>query len=52
MKQPVLNNSELSQICRELAILLHAGISLGDGLSLLSREETGHTAQLLSALQA
>jgi type IV pilus assembly protein PilC len=50
MKQSALNNSELSQICQELAILLHAGISLGDGLSLLSREEKGHTARLLSAL--
>ena len=31
MKQKLLSDIEISQICQELAILLHAGVMLGDG---------------------
>lgn len=50
MKQHTLTNSEIAQICQELAILLHAGVAPGDGLSLLALEETGEMAQLLAAI--
>ena len=43
-----LTNTEIAQICQELAILLHAGVMLGDGLSLLAQEETGKMAKLLT----
>ena len=36
MKELELSNLEIADICRELALLLHAGISLGDGLALLA----------------
>ena len=39
MKQTLLSNIEISQICQELAVLLHAGVMLGDGLALLAQEE-------------
>lgn len=39
MKESVLSNSELSQICRSLSLLLHAGIGMSDGLLLLEEEE-------------
>ena len=38
MKQLELSNIELSDLCRELGLLLHAGVSLADGLYLLSDE--------------
>ena len=36
MKTHSLSNDELSGLCRALSLLLHAGIPLGDGLSLLA----------------
>ena len=50
MKRVTLSNLEISQICQEMAILLHAGVMLGDGLSLLAQEETGKTKELLEAI--
>lgn len=35
-----LSNLQTAGICRELALLLHAGVSVGDGLSLLAQEES------------
>lgn len=40
MKQQILRDMEISALCRELAMLLHAGVGVGDGLSLLAEEET------------
>ena len=50
MEQKHLSNFEISQICRELAVLLHAGVMLGDGLALLAQEETGGIAQVLTQI--
>ena len=50
MKQTVLSNMEISQICQELAVLLHAGVMLGDGLALLAQEESGRTGELLAEI--
>lgn len=36
-----LSNTALGTLCRELSLLLHAGVSAGDGLALLSQEDTG-----------
>ena len=41
---------ELSRLCRSLALLLHAGISLSEGANLLSREKQEPNGELLSAL--
>lgn len=38
MKQRILSHAEITGQCRGLALLLHAGVSLGDGLFLLARE--------------
>ena len=50
MKRYELSKIEIAQICQELAILLHAGVMLGDGLALLAQEEGGKTGELLSEL--
>ena len=50
MKQKMLSNMEISRICQELAVLIHAGVVLGDGLALLAQEEGGKTGELLAQL--
>lgn len=42
MKKTTLTDGELSQLCREMTLLLHAGVLLGDGLSLLAQEAGSH----------
>lgn len=42
-----LAHSEIAQLCRNLALLLHAGISLADGIFLICQEQTGPVAELL-----
>lgn len=39
MKTMELTNLEIADLCRELALLLHAGVRLDDGLFLLAEEE-------------
>lgn len=39
MRSPQLSNLEIAGICRELALLLHSGISAADGLYLMVEEE-------------
>ena len=39
MKLLELSNLEIADLCRELALLLHAGVRLDDGLYLLAEEE-------------
>ena len=34
-----ISNEETASLCLELSLLLHAGVSLGDALTLLSEEE-------------
>ena len=42
-----LAHGEIAQLCRGLALLLHAGISLADGIFLLYEEQTGPVKTLL-----
>lgn len=39
MNQLKLSNLEIADLCRELSLLLHAGVGMGDGLALLTDEE-------------
>ena len=39
MKELELTDLQTADLCRELALLIHAGIGLGDGLALLAEEE-------------
>ena len=51
MKHLELSNLEISDLCRELYLLLHAGVSTADGLHLLAEEETDRNyRQLLTGL--
>ncbi|MBE6036618.1 MAG: type II secretion system F family protein [Clostridiales bacterium] len=53
MKQTLFSNREISDFCRSLALLLHAGISTGDGLTLLAEEEpSGPQKEFLNSLAA
>ncbi len=45
-----LSHQDCSRICRGLSLLLHAGISLSDGIFLLAQEEEKETATLLTEL--
>ena len=38
MKKNGISNGELSTLCLELSMLLHAGVGTGDALSLLAEE--------------
>lgn len=40
-KRKLLGNTEISYLCMELSLLVHAGVGVADGLALLA-EETGH----------
>ena len=39
MSSVKLSNLEISDLCRELALLIHAGVGVSDGLYLLAEEE-------------
>ena len=43
MKKPELTNSEYSDLFNKLALLLDSGVSLADGLLILSDEEKNKT---------
>ena len=45
-----LDHEQTAQLCENLALLLHSGISPADGMFLLAREETGETADLWEAM--
>lgn len=45
-----LTHSDAAQLFRGLGALLHAGLSLADGVYLLSREESGEKKELLDSL--
>lgn len=47
-----LTHSETAYFCRQLALLLHGGIGIGDGLLLLAEEETGQLSGLTEKLGA
>lgn len=48
MKKVELSAQALSEFCRELAVLLHAGVYVSDALSLLSQEENAPNKKLLT----
>ena len=47
MKHTELSNLQIADLCRELSLLLHAGVGIGDGLTLLSEEETDKELKIL-----
>lgn len=47
MKSPELSNLEIAYLCRELALLLHAGISEANGLYLMAEESRDKQMQEL-----
>lgn len=47
MNRKLLSYLEIVSLCRGLALLLHAGIGVGDGLFLLAEEEEGPLRDLL-----
>ena len=50
MKQVVWNDQAISDLCRGLALQLHAGVGLGDGLFLLAEESHGAEKELLLSM--
>ena len=40
MKNPLFTNTEIADLCQQLALLLRAGVRISDGLYLLAEEET------------
>jgi type IV pilus assembly protein PilC len=49
MKQEKLTNEQISSLCLELSLLLHAGVGVGDGLALLA-EENDEEKELLDGM--
>ena len=45
-----LTHSQIAQLCRSLALLLHAGVSLADGIFLIGQEQTGAIAERLQTM--
>lgn len=52
MEQHRLSNGEISSLCLELSLLLHAGVGIGDGLALMADEEDSSSHELLTQLAA
>ena len=53
MKPLELTNLEMADLCRQIALLMHSGVSAGDGLNLLAEgEENAQLKQLLSQMTA
>ena len=50
MNRKPLSNADISYICRSLALLLHGGLTLADGICLLGQEDTVHR-ELLGFLE-
>jgi len=51
MKRKQLSQNRIAGICRGFALLLHAGMGLGDSAQLLRHEETGDLRELLAELE-
>lgn len=51
-KNMILTNLETSLFCRGLALQLHAGISLADGIYLLAQDETGRKQECFQQMAA
>ena len=52
MKNDKLSNEQISGLCMELSLLLHAGVRAGDGLALLAEESRGDDRAWLEAFSA
>ena len=52
MKNTRLTKLEIASLCRELALLLHAGVGAGDGLALMAEEEPNEGLRALLARMA
>lgn len=50
MKKRTLHAMEIASLCQELALLLHAGVSVGDGLTLLAEESPEPLGPMLGAM--
>lgn len=50
MNRSPLTNQEISDLCRGLALMLHAGIPLADGAHLMAQEEPEQNRELLTRL--
>ena len=50
MSKNNLSHEELSDLCLELSMLLHAGVGSGDALSLLAEESDSAYRSMLSAM--
>lgn len=50
VKANLLKDRELGDLCRSLAVLLHAGVSTADSLFLLGQEESGFNQKLCTEL--
>ena len=51
MKRKQLSQNQIAGTCRGFALLLHAGLGLGDSAQLLCREETGDLREVLTELE-
>ena len=53
MKQKKWNSEQISSVCMELSLLVHAGVGVGDGLALLAEEtDCPEDRQLLADMSA
>lgn len=52
MKRQELTSGQISDLCLELALLLHAGVTVADGLALLAEEQASQTWLTEAAQQA
>ena len=50
MKKKAFSNGELSALCMELALLLHAGIGVADGLHLMAEEDESGLKEVFTAM--
>ncbi len=50
MEKKGLHHAEISALCEELALLLHAGVGAGDGLALLAEENAEGDRELLTGM--
>jgi len=50
MEKKRLHHAEISALCEELALLLHAGVGAGDGLALLAEENAEESRELLASM--
>ena len=50
MKRSTISNEELSVLCLELSMLFHAGVGMGDALTLLAEESAPEYKEMLSAM--